>query len=157
VATAMPFRWSDNPFEGPPSSGAQPHRGTIDLGLPPGLRDSRGKPPPPLGNLDSMARVVGAQVGPGWIQLLHEWWLRHGYYPEGAAEMGQDGTVQLHLSVDRDGRVLSVHLDSSAGSPFLDMGAQAVFRGAKLPPFPPNTPEDRAEVYLTIEYILLRR
>jgi TonB family protein len=104
-----------------------------------------------------MVRVEGAQVGSDWLASLHEWWDRHSYYPEEAAVAGEDGTVQVHLVVDRDGHVRSVELETRSGSKWLDLGSLAVFRGAQLPPFPLSTPEPRADLHITIQYVLLRR
>ena len=53
--------------------------------------------------------------------------------------------------------MLGVELIGKSGSQWLDLAAQAVFRGASLPPFPPNTPEPRADLDLTIRYLLYRR
>ena len=99
----------------------------------------------------------GAHVGKDWEELLHEWWLRHGYYPDEAARKGESGQVRIHVNVDRNGRVHLVELESSSGSQWLDMGAQATFRGALLPPFPPSTPEAQADLDITIRYMLIAR
>jgi protein TonB len=106
---------------------------------------------------EGMIHVRGAHVGKDWIEQLHEWWLQHSYYPAEAARRAQDGSVQIHVRVDRYGRVQLVELQSSSGSTWLDAGAQAVFRGASLPPFPAATPEPEADLDLTIDYILIRR
>jgi protein TonB len=159
VTPPMRFSWSDDPLHNGssrPPPAAVP-RGQIDLSLPPGLRNSPGAPPRALGNTDSTMRMVGAQVGPEWMQLLHDWWNRHGYYPDSAAAFGQSGTVQLHMRVDRDGSVHDLQLLDGSGSPYLDMGALSVFRGAHLPAFPQNTPESQGDLYLSIQYVLLHR
>ena len=54
-------------------------------------------------------------------------------------------------------RLKSVELTGRSGSQWLDLGAQAVFRGATVPPFPPSTPENQANLDLTIRYYLYRR
>ncbi len=105
---------------------------------------------------NSDIQVSGAQVGSDWIHDLQEWWYAHRIYPPGAGERGESGTVQLHLQVDRTGKVLSVEVVSTSGSKLLDTGALATFRGRNLPPFPVNTPENMADINLTIQYILTR-
>ncbi len=102
-----------------------------------------------------MIHVRGAHVGKDWIEMLHEWWLQHSYYPQEAARLGEDGTVQIHVRVDRYGRVQEVGLESTSGSTWLDAGAQAVFRNAMLPPFPVSTPEPMADLDLTIDFVLV--
>jgi TonB family protein len=158
--TPMNFDWRSNPLQTAPPAPAQQKSArlgsAIDLGLGPAARNSRGAPPSGHQDLDSMIQVEGAQVGPGWLQQLHEWWDRHAYYPDEAVAKGDDGTVKLHLVVDRSGKVESVALMERSGSQWLDLGSLSIFRGARLPPFPPSTPEPRADVYLTILYTLIR-
>jgi TonB family protein len=119
--------------------------------------DAPGAVPRDQDAAEGMIHVRGAHVGKQWIEMLHEWWNEHSYYPREAAIRGEDGTVQIHVHVDRYGHVHLVELLSPSGSQWLDAGAQAVFRGAALPPFPPSTPEPDADIDLTIDYILDRR
>ncbi|MBV9653573.1 MAG: energy transducer TonB [Acetobacteraceae bacterium] len=107
--------------------------------------------------LGQFAKVTKGQVDADWMSDLHRWWLEHRYYPEQAAMAGEDGTVKIQIQVDRYGRVHFVDLEGRSGSQWLDMAAQAVFRGANLPPFPPGTRDDQITVDLTINYILVRR
>ncbi len=102
-------------------------------------------------------KMTGAQVGSDWYTMLHQWWEQHSFYPEQAARLGEDGTVRLHMVVDRNGNVSGLQLIGRSGSQWLDLGAQSVFRGAKLPPFPPNTPESQGNLDVTIRYFLLRQ
>lgn len=103
------------------------------------------------------ARVTQGTVDPNWLSALHDWWLRHGYYPEQAIRLGQDGTVQITIKVDKFGNVKTVDLEGRSGSPWLDLGAQSVFRGARLPSLQSFSPDDQITVDLTINYILLRQ
>ena len=103
------------------------------------------------------ARVTKGKVDADWLSDLHLWWLQHRYYPQQAAMAGEDGTVVIQVVVDRYGRVHAVDLESRSGSQWLDMAAQAVFRGANLPPFPPGTPNDEVTLDLRINYMLVRR
>jgi protein TonB len=103
------------------------------------------------------ARVTQGRVDPSWLSALQAWWQQHGYYPKQAAVLGQDGTAKIELVVDRWGKVRSVELLHRSGSPWLDLGAQAVFRGAKLAPFPANSADDQITLELTINYIIVRR
>ena len=119
--------------------------------------NSPGEPPRDPDASSANIRVRGAHVGKDWLEQLHEWWEEHSYYPDEAARLLQDGTAQIHVHVDRYGRVHLVELESSSGSQWLDAGAQAVFRNATLPPFPPGTLEPDADLDITIDYILQRR
>ncbi len=86
---------------------------------------------------------------------MQRWWDEHSYFPEEAARLGQDGTVQLHVAMDRYGDVKSVEVESPSGSQWIDAAALAVFRHAHLPPFPQSTRENEADLHLTLQYILV--
>ncbi|MGE0418885.1 MAG: energy transducer TonB [Acetobacteraceae bacterium] len=101
--------------------------------------------------------MTKGRVDPSWMSLLHDWWLRHGYYPEQAAQLGQDGQVRIEIVVDRYGKVRNLELLRSSRSPWLDLAAQGVFRNAQLPPFPANTSDNEITLDLTINYILTRQ
>jgi protein TonB len=131
--------------------------GAIDLTIGRAVRESNGAPPRDTNAAEGMIHVRGANVGKDWLEQLHEWWERHSEYPQQAAMRGEDGTVQIHLKVDRYGRVQLVEIETRSGSQWLDMGALATFRGQQLPPFPPSTPEPVADLDITIDYILVGR
>ena len=97
-----------------------------------------------------------ANVGADWAQGLADYWRRHRFYPQQAAENGEDGTVQVTLVVNRLGRVQSVEVKTRSGSPWLDMAAIAVWRNAQLAPLPAENPNPTITIPLTINYILLR-
>jgi protein TonB len=107
--------------------------------------------------LGRFARVVKGKPDADWLNDLHRWWLQHGYYPEQAARAGEDGTVEIQVVVDRYGRVHTVDLAGRSGSQWLDMAAQAVFRGANVPPFPPGSRDDEVTLDIRINYLLVRR
>jgi periplasmic protein TonB len=60
----------------------------------------------------------------------------------------------VRFTITRDGRVVSVDLVSGSGSASLDDAAQAMLRGATLPPFPSVLPEAQIAVTLPIRYSL---
>ncbi len=102
------------------------------------------------------ARVTEGHVDASWLNALHDWWERHGYYPEQAAALGQDGVVRIEIVVDKYGNVRGLRLEDRSGSPWLDLGAQSVFRGAKLPSLLPFSTDDQITLDLTIHYVLMR-
>ena len=101
--------------------------------------------------------IRAPDASPEWMSLLRAWWEQHKYYPRQAAENGEDGDVTVSFRVDRDGRVSGLQLVGRSGSTFLDMGAQATFRGQQLPRLPPDSPRDQIDVSVTIHYMLIRR
>jgi TonB family protein len=62
----------------------------------------------------------------------------------------------VELLVEPDGRVRSARLLRRSGSVWLDAGTLTLFRGARLPPFPPGADPSGVTVDLTINYILIR-
>ena len=96
-------------------------------------------------------------VSDDYADEIGAWIRRHMYYPEEAAKRGEDGPSHVHVVLDRQGRVTSVHLVNSSGSVLLDDATQGMFRNAKLPPVPPDMSGNNFDVDLTIDYILLRR
>jgi periplasmic protein TonB len=97
----------------------------------------------------------GDDVGADWFSEVSAWWLRHRFYPDEAARLDQQGDVTLRLVVGRSGRVESVVVEERSGSPWLDLGALAVFRGADLPPLPPDVRDPNITVNFTIHYIIM--
>ena len=91
----------------------------------------------------------GDDVGEDWFNEVAAWWLRHRFYPNEAARLEQEGDVVLRLVVGRNGRVEAVDVEQKSGSPWLDLGALAVFRDAKLPPLPPDVqgPQRHGELH----------
>jgi protein TonB len=101
--------------------------------------------------------VGDGDPGADWLNALSAWIEAHKYYPQEAAAAGEDGTVVVRVLVDHSGRVQSVELRDRSGSQWLDLAAQAMFRGARLPPFPPGTTDPNFTFNLTMHYILIGR
>ena len=147
-------------FGGPPSPSRLRPSGrpnSTDTTIGATAANNPGPPPTDTGRSDPSMKMTGARVGSDWYAMLRQWWQQHSSYPEEAARLGQDGTVRLHMVVDRYGNVSDLQLVGRSGSQWLDMGAQSVFRGAKLPPFPPSTPESQGDLDLIIHYYLVVR
>ena len=147
-----------NPFAAPraaPATPRPPRRG-LDLALGPVM------PAPRVGGgqgaPDSTMSVRGAEnLGADWRALFRAWLERHSRYPQEAAMMGQDGPVTVRFTMDRYGKVKAVELIHRSGSMYLNAATVGLLRGQTLPPFLPGTPQDEAEIDLTINYILIRR
>lgn len=99
--------------------------------------------------------VRAGKLGEDWQQSLRTYWLRHRYYPRQAAEDGEDGTVDLELTVDGSGKVRSAVVKSRSGSTWLDMAAVGTWQNAQLPPLPPELTTPYV-FSITINYILIR-
>ena len=127
---------------------AGPGSRAIDLAL--------GAPKPGPNRQEAFYDARAKKIGADWANGLSAWWLAHRYYPRQAAENGDDGTVKVELTVNRSGKVESVNVMSRSGSPFLDMAALSVWRGAQLAPFPAENTKERETMEITINYLLIR-
>lgn len=78
----------------------------------------------------------GARAGQAnWNSELAAQIRRNAAYPADGG--GASGTVQISVSISRNGRLLSHHLAASSGSPALDRAAMAIIERAQpFPPFP---------------------
>jgi periplasmic protein TonB len=73
----------------------------------------------------------------------------HTSFPAGAPS----GTVVVHFSIDRSGRLLGRSLARSSGSSLLDAAAlSTVDRAAPFPPFPPEMTRNRLDVTVPIGF-----
>lgn len=63
---------------------------------------------------------------------------RNKRYPAGAQSRGDQGTVQISFTIDRQGRLLSSHVVRTSGAPLLDAEAQALLQRAQPFPVPPG-------------------
>ncbi len=138
-----------NPFAAPMqlSFGGPVRRGPLDL--------SAGRFSHALAAMQEGTSVQSDDVGAGWLNALSAWLQEHGYYPQAAANQGQQGTVRVRFVVRQDGTVLSVVLVTPSGSPILNMAPPAWLRGARLPSLPAGTKHGQATVLLTVRFILI--
>ena len=83
---------------------------------------------------------------------LKQWWDDHSFYPKEASQTNEGGNVRVHISIAADGQVMAINVVDGSGSSVLDAAALAVFRNARLPPLPPGTPAQSADVVVTLHY-----
>ena len=94
----------------------------------------------------------GANNGAAWMGKLKQWWDQHSFYPKEASQTNEGGNVKVHIVIAPDGEVTSIEVVQGSGLSALDAAAVAVFRNAQLPPFPPGTPAQPADVVVTLHY-----
>ncbi len=117
---------------------------------------SLGAPKPGPNKSEAFFDVRAANIGADWAQGLAAYWRSHRYYPQQAAQNGEDGTVEIQLVVNRLGRVESVEIQRRSGSPWLDMAAVGTWRNAQLAPLPAENTDRTITIPLTINYVLIR-
>ena len=93
-----------------------------------------------------------ANNGAAWMGKLKQWWDQHAVYPKEASQTNEGGNVRVHIVIAPDGQVTAIEVVQSSGLNVLDSAAVAVFRNAHLPPFPPGTPAQPADVVVTLHY-----
>ena len=77
-------------------------------------------------------------------------------YPREAAEKGVEGTLQLLIIVDRDGKLLDVDLLHSSNSDILDYEAiQAIYRAAPFGPLTRHYPDATLKIRANFRYTLV--
>jgi periplasmic protein TonB len=101
---------------------------------------------------NTASRAGDANNGAAWMGKLKQWWDQHSFYPTEASQTNEGGNVKVHIVIAPDGRVTSIEVVQSSGLSVLDAAAVAVFRNAHLPPFPPGTPAQPADVVVTLHY-----
>ena len=87
-----------------------------------------------------------------WMGKLKQWWDQHSFYPKEASQTNEGGNVKVHIVIAPDGQVTSIEVVQGSGLSVLDAAAVAVFRNAHLPPFPPGTPAQPADIVVTLHY-----
>ncbi len=150
---SSPMAFSFGPQSGPPPGHSG--RGGINMGFSVPAPTREGPTGASSGGLD-VRQTAGPALGRDWFGQLDAWWRQHRFYPNEAAERGEDGTVSLQIVVDPYGKVQAVAVQTRSGSMWLDSGALSIFRNAKLPPFPPGAEGGNATIDLNINYILVR-
>lgn len=86
--------------------------------------------------------------------MLSAWMQRNRRYPDAARNRGEEGVVVVRFTVDRSGQVVSVSLVRGSGHDALDDAAQAMLRGASVPPFPASMPQQQQTITVPIRYRL---
>ncbi|CAO3454841.1 hypothetical protein [Azospirillum argentinense] len=80
---------------------------------------------------------------------------RYKRYPRIAQMRRQQGVPQVHITLDRQGRVLAVRLHKGSGFEALDEETIAlVERASPLPAPPPDVAQDRMELVVPVQYFL---
>jgi len=115
--------------------------------------------PAPRGGEDdqSYKHIGGADPGPDWLDELHRWAAAHAFYPQEAAQEGEQGSVTVQVQIDHFGHVLNVDMVSRSGSQWLDLAWLGQWRHATVPSFPQGTMGDTTTLQYTINYILIHR
>jgi protein TonB len=98
--------------------------------------------------------TIQGHIGTDWQAGFNKWVNDHIYYPDAAAEQGQQGAATIEFTVHRDGHVTGVHLLKSAGSPFLDQAWLGIFLQNNVPPFPPDETSNTIKITATLNYVL---
>ncbi len=119
----------------------------IDLAAGPVVRNGR--------LVDQVAHTIGTHGYGDYMELLDDFVESHKYYPQDAADNGEQGTAVLEVTVTRDGTVKNLRLVSSSGSPTLDAAWMAVFRDNRLPPFNDDMPQGEQTFRLALDYQLI--
>jgi periplasmic protein TonB len=102
------------------------------------------------------ASALGArEAQASWRSALAAHIARYKRYPAEAEARHDTGTVRLSFTMDRGGRVLSRHIETSSGSAALDHEVLSMIERAQpLPAFPPAMPQTRMTLVVPIHFSL---
>ena len=167
TSSPRPTRHGPEPSaEGRPRAAAQHSSGTHGAAALPSSEPGPQTPPASAGTGPTAAAAAPtvpsavpnaaamAAGGAAWRAALSTWLQDHKTYPDAARRAGEQGRVVVRFTVDRTGRVEDVVLVSSSGSASLDEAAQAMLRGARLPPFPAGMTQAQVTATVPIRYAL---
>ncbi len=104
---------------------------------------------------DAVPHVSSPGASSDYLEGISEYIETHKFYPEQAAEAGEEGTSVISVTIARDGRVKDVHLVESAGSNWLDMGWISLFRGHQFAPFPDDMKEKERTFTMSMDYEII--
>ncbi len=99
-------------------------------------------------------QAVSIRSSAAWLSGVGAWLLAHRSYPEAARQRGQQGTVVVHFTVERDGHVVEVTIVRGSGSDMLDQAAMALLQNARLPPFPIDMTMPQQSMTVPLHYRL---
>lgn len=90
-----------------------------------------------------------------YLATLAAWLERHKQYPLQARARGEEGTVLLRFTIDRDGRLLSWRIDRGSGSASLDREVGTMLQRAEpLPPIPDAMAQAQLELTVPVRFRL---
>jgi protein TonB len=110
--------------------------------------------PAPSANPAPARLAAPSPLAVDWQHALASWLAAHKTYPDEARRAGAQGSVVLRFTVDRSGRVLAVERLDTAAPAVLGAAAEAMLRGATVPPFPDTMPQDRITITVRVHYAL---
>jgi protein TonB len=115
-------------------------------------------PPPPKSEgvpTGSRSAASTAALPPDYLGRLLARLNAYKRYPYAARSHREKGTVMLHFTMDRTGRVVSYEVSASSGFAELDDAALAMIRDAQpLPPVPANYPGTVLDFMLPVVFSL---
>jgi len=110
-----------------------------------------------VGALDGSVGSGGGAVPPeyeGYVRSLRERVQRRLVYPWQAARLGQQGTVELEVRVNQDGRLADVLVLDASGPAALRTAAVQAVRAAGPFPFPEGLPPRGLVIRLPVMFRL---
>jgi len=110
--------------------------------------------PPPQPAASAPAEAAPPRISASWQRTLSAWLASHKVYPEEARRRDEQGTVTVRFTVEPSGHVTDVTVVHGSGSSRLDAAAEAMLRGASLPPFDASMRQVPITATVQIHYAL---
>ncbi len=137
------------------SPGPTPAPGPAEKGGGPRREETTGRTVAATGALDSSGAGGAPRAQGDYVGRLQSWLGKHKKYPRRARVRRQEGTVLLHLVIDRDGSLREYRIKESSGYDLLDRAAIAMIKRAQpLPRFPDSLDRTRIELVVPVQFVL---
>jgi len=89
-----------------------------------------------------------------YVALIRDWLNRNKRYPAQARTKGQEGSVTVRFTLDRDGQVLSSRITRSSGHAALDDEVLALMQRGPMPRMPAAMQQSRMTIQVPIRFRL---
>lgn len=144
-AKLVPFDLS--PAQTRSASSARPGLHGLNLAVGPVIQNGR--------ITESVTHVRGAHGNEDYAEEIRAFVETHKYYPQQAAQNGEEGAATLTVTIRRDGSIKHLQWVSRSGSALLDAAWFSVFHDNRLPPMNDDMPGDEYTFVYTLDYHLI--
>lgn len=120
-------------------------------------RPAAPSPPQRVGTREGLDIAAPNGASTDYASRLRAWLEAHKTYPRRARMRREEGVVQIHFAVDRQGRLLAGDVTRSSGHTTLDAEAMAMLsRADPFPSAPHGVRGERIEISTPVEFSLQR-
>lgn len=90
-----------------------------------------------------------------WVSVTTHTVQNAAVYPDSARELAHEGSPEMKITVDREGRVLNVSLTESSGYDDLDCAADSLVQTLTFPALPEGYSGNKLTFHVSVNYDLM--